>query len=231
MRHSFVTLLQWFKRWRMAPGPSDAEEDRSAMLERLGATLTASEDLLARTDPLEEADFTLIGKFIQVYCYCDLNARRIIDTVRFACTGQEEEFASKLIETDVLLHLKRCAETWRGPEHIAVGIRRAVATIEMHRTMRNSFAHWAMRRTRDGKGYVMLTMQVSEVKKRGRDPHGRDEATWCLVLRRHVLEETKKLNGHGEYLAALAAHLHVHRAELRALHLAATDGNEVSLPS
>lgn len=230
MRYSFASLLQWIKRGRAAPGANDGEEDRSVTLKRLGTTLTASEDLLAGTGSLQEADFTLIGKFIQIYCYCDLNARRIIDAVRFARTGQEEEFASKLNETDVLLHLKQCAEAWLGPEHIGDGIRRAVVTLEMHRNMRNSFAHWAMRRTDDGKGYVMLTMQAGEVKKRGQDPHGRGEATWGLVLRRHVLEETMKLNGHGEYLASLAAHLHVHHAELRALHLAAAGGNATTLP-
>jgi hypothetical protein len=230
MRHLFASLLQWIKSGRAALAGGDTEQDRGVTLDQLGATLTVSEDLLAGTAPLEEADFTLIGKFIQIYCYSDLNARRIIDTMRFARTGQEEEFASKLNETDVLLHLKRCAETWVGPEPIGDGIRRAVATLEMHRVMRNNFAHWAMRRTADGVGYVMLTMQVGEVMKRGQNPHDRDAATWCLVMRRRVVEETLKLNGHGEYLASLAAHLHLHRAELRSRHLAAAGGNATPSP-
>lgn len=194
------------------------------MLDQLGATLRGSEDLFAETSPLEEKDFTLIGKFIQIYCYSDLNARRIIDTIHFARTGREEEFASKLIEKDVLLHLARCAEPW-VPEHIGDRIRKAAATLEMHRIMRHSFAHWAMRRAGDGKGYVILTMQASEVKKRGLDPHGCGELKWGLMPRRHVLEEIEKLNGHGEYLAALAAHLHATRAQLRGLYLATAGEN------
>lgn len=225
MRHSFASLLNWIRGRRAQLGPDEAVEDGSVTLDQLGATLTASEDLLAGTSSLEEDDFNLIGKFIQIYCYSDLNARRIIDTVRFARTGREEEFASKLNEIDVLDHLKRCVEPWVGPEHIGDGIRKAAVTLGMHRVMRNSFAHWAMRKTGDGNGYIMFTMQAGEVKKRGHNPHGRDEATWGLVLCRHVLEEFEKLNGHGEYLAALAAHLHTNRAELRALHLAATGGN------
>lgn len=225
MRHPFASLLNWIRKRRAGHGADEAQKEGSVTLDQLGATLKSSEDLLAETSPLEEEDFTLIGKFIQIYCYSDLNARRIIDTVRFARTGREEEFASKLNEIDVLDHLKRCVEPWVGPEHMADGIRKAAATLEMHRIMRNSFAHWAMRRTGDGNGYIMFTMQAGEVKKRGQDPHGRDEATWGLVLCRHVLEETEKLNGHGEYLAALAAHLHTNRAELRALHLAAAAGS------
>ncbi len=214
-------LISWLRRIKsphQVENASDEKANRSEELEKIGAELTASENLLAESTSLTEADFTLVGKFIQIYCFCDLNARRIIDTVRFARTGLENEFASSLNETDVLLHLKKCAESWVGPTHIGEGIRRAAVTLEMHRIMRNSFAHWAMRRTADDDGYIMFTMNAGEVKKRGRDPNRRDEATWGLVLRKHVEEEMEKLNGHGEYLAKLAAHLEETRAQLRALH-------------
>ena len=221
MRDLFARWARGGDTHRHAKTAVDVEQARREALGKLHARLAASEDLIAATGSLAEADFNLIGKFIQVYCFSDLNARRIIDIVRFARTGSAEEFASSLNETDVLLHLKRCATPWIGPDHIGDGIRRAAATLEMHRVMRNSFAHWAMRRTDDGAGYVMLSMNAVEVKRRGQGPNAADEATWGLVLREHVLEEMEKLNGHGEYLARLAAHLHEHRAELRALHLGA----------
>lgn len=227
MRHAFTSLLKWIRRRRTQLGLDEAVKHGPVMLDKLGATLRGAGDLFAETSPLKEEDFTLIGKFIQIYCYSDLNARRIIDTLHFARTGREEQFASKLIEKDVLLHLGRCAEPW-VPEHIGDGIRKAATTLEMHRTMRHSFAHWAMRRAGEGKGYVILTMQVSEVKKRGLEPHGCSELKWGLMPRQHVLEETDKLNGHGEYLAALAAHLYATRVDLRQLYLAKIHENAES---
>ena len=100
---------------------------------------------LAATTDLCEVDFALMGKLIQLYCYADLNARRIIDSLRHAMFGPEARCASRLQDAQVFPKLREVvSELWDS--NLKEGVLKAVDTVEMHRIHRHNFAHWAARR-------------------------------------------------------------------------------------
>lgn len=205
--------------------PRARARSREYDAQTLERALQASPPLIEHSRPLRASDFRLIGTFIQTYCFCDFNARRIVDTVRTAKTGTEARFAAVLNDTDALDHLRRCADEEALPASLRDGIRKAAVTLDMHRPIRHRFAHCAVRRTPDGRGYFMLTMNANEAKRRGTAIGMPDHAMRGVMPRSHLRDELRGLQVHGRYLARLAAHLHEHRDELRTVFEANLHGD------
>jgi hypothetical protein len=171
-----------------------------------------SAGFMALTDELREEDFTFVGKLIQTYCYADLNARRIIDGISGAA-GKVQN-GSILNDTDVLLHLRKVAETL-PPSNVREGILRAVELVEMHREQRHNFAHWAVRRIKDHDVFVIFTKNAHEAKKRDGVELPQGEFKFGLAPVRLLKEELEKLVGHSKYLAESAIYVEKNISSLR----------------
>ncbi len=169
---------------------------------------------LSATTDLRDSDFALMGKLIQLYCYADLNARRIIDALRHAAFGAEARYASRLQDAQVFPKLREItAELWES--NIREGILKAADNMEMHRVHRHNFAHWAARRVGSEEALVLFTKNAREAERRDGEPQQPDELKYAIVPLGIFVEEVQKLEGHAQYLAKSAAHVERYIDEFR----------------
>lgn len=186
---------------------TDTTERLRAQITDIKTRFDADPDaFLASTADLRETDFALMGKLIQLYCYADLNARRIIDTLRHAAFGPEARYASRLQDAQVFPKLREiAAELWDSD--LKEGILKAADTVELHRIHRHNFAHWAARRVGSEDALVLLTKNAREAERRDGDPQEPDQLKYGIVPLHGFAEEVKKLEGHAQFLAQSAAHV------------------------
>ena len=166
--------------------------------------------------PLSAQEYELIGRFVQTYCFADLESRRVINHLTHVRKGVPTEFALKLNDKDALDHLMACAETCTWNLDLAEGIRKAAEILVQHRHLRHMFAHWAGRRVLGHDALIFFTASLGN-QKIPMDAvkfEENDEANmqYGLMPVSNVREELKKLEGHVKYLAAMAAQLEA-RAE------------------
>ncbi len=166
---------------------------------------------MSDTHPLKDRDYELIGRFVQTYCIADLEARRVINCVTHIRLGNSTTFALKLNDKDVLDHLMACADSCVWNLDLAEGIRKAAEIFVMHRQLRHMFAHWAGRRVPGHDVYIFFTASLDKQKL----PKGaikfeeEDDANmqYGVMPISNLLEETKKLERHVQYLANIGAQL------------------------
>ena len=114
-----------------------------AELKRLREELLVENDWISKSTCLPtDADFALMGKFIQLYCYAEFNARRLADALSTKITGLRAINYYRLNDTDLLIHLRKLASRDIWNPDMKSKILMAVDILEMHRTHRHSFAHW-----------------------------------------------------------------------------------------
>lgn len=208
------------KRLPTQPLETKPEESRDARIQELASRTVSQSAWLDNTELLSNSDYALIGGLIQIYCFADLNARRVINSLRAICDGDESAFASKLNEIDTLLHLEKMAKKWTGAENVSDGVLTAAKTLEMHRIHRHNFAHWVVKRIQDEDAFVILSMNAPEASKRDGNEIGKDEVKWGILLISDLKIEMVKLRGYSDFLAKLAVYLEDNKNELRTGHLA-----------
>jgi hypothetical protein len=189
-------------------------EEAEALILSIKRKLDAAHptDFMALTDDLRRVDFTLIGKLIQTYCFADLNARRVIDDIRGLTGGVQN--GAHLNDTDVLIHLKVVASTlpsWGCRD----GLIKAATTIEMHRTLRHCFAHWAVRRIKQHDVFIVMTKNGPEAKRRDGIEICADEFKYGLVPLEPMKAEMEKLVTDAKYIAESAAYIEQNLGKLR----------------
>jgi hypothetical protein len=160
-----------------------------------------------KTVPCEKEEFALIGAFIQAYCAVDFNARRIIAAVQQLSKQTPPINFNELNDTDVYLHLKKASENAHVESHVKDGIAKAASTLEMHRDFRHRFAHWVVRKVCDHEALFLLTGKKPDPKKHGGIDIAKGTNAYLIVPRAALIEETKKIFGHADYLAHVAVHL------------------------
>ncbi|RWP29079.1 hypothetical protein [Mesorhizobium sp.] len=193
-------------------------DQRLEDLQRFASDLTSDPNWLKKTELPRDSDFAFIGKFVQVYCSADLNARATINAMRFINKAEIADFAGSLNDTDVILHLNICASEWIGAPHIAEGVRKAASTLEMHRIHRHGFAHWVVRKVPGRNALVILTKNAKEAIRRDNSAQDREEAKFGIVQLSPLRHELDKLMGHSDYLGQLADYLEANRGLLRSEH-------------
>lgn len=199
-------------------------EQLAAQTAAIKAAVDANpEGFMAGTTDLREADFALIGKVIQLYCFADLNARRIIDALRHAALGADERIASRLKDAQVFPKLREAADHL-PPSNMRDGILRAAETVEMHRVHRHNFAHWAARRVREADALVIFTKNAREAERRDGEAQTPEELKYAIVPLASFPGELVKLAGHTDYLATTAAYIEQHFEQIRS-ELSETKGD------
>lgn len=164
---------------------------------------------LTKTDPLTTDDLILAGKVVQTFNYADLNARRIIDSVRHAALGPDKQNGGILQDKQVYEKLIEAAEMLPENTDLRKGLVKAAKTFEMHHVLRHSFAHWAMRRIPRQDALFMMTYNAQEGERRNgtrTEPH---EITYGVLPLAPMRAELEKLQGHSIFLAGEAARMHV----------------------
>lgn len=162
------------------------------------------EKFLRDTKDLQSSDLLLIGKIIQLYCFADLNARRIIDGLRLAAIGPHAATASTLVEADVLPHLKKAADLlWES--NLKKGLYKAADSIEINRSHRHLFAHWSARRVAGQNVLILFTKNATEAKRRDGITPEHNQMKFGMVPLDAFAVELPILEAHTEYLALSAS--------------------------
>lgn len=189
-----------------------AEQDR---IEKIRAQFEGDPALfLSKTLDLHDSDFSLIGRVIQLYCYADLNARRIVDSLRHAAFGPDARYGSQLQDAQVFPKLREIAgELWHC--NLKDGLLKAADTVELHRVHRHNFAHWAARRVREEEALVLFTKNAREAQRRDGQPQTPEEVKYAIVWLGHFPDEVSKLQAHTQYLAESAAHVELNLEQFR----------------
>ncbi|MET7141296.1 MULTISPECIES: hypothetical protein [unclassified Xanthomonas] len=167
--------------------------------------------IISDTDPLSAQDYELIGTFIQTYCIADLESRRVVNCLTHIRLGEPTAFALKLIEKDVLDHLVASADSCTWNIDLAKGILKAAEIFVQHRQIRHIFAHWAGRRVPGHDAFIFFTASLDKQKTPVDATffEKSDDANikYALMPISNLVEEQKKLKGHAQYLATIAAEL------------------------
>jgi hypothetical protein len=177
-----------------------------AVLGRLRHELLAESNWIdAKTDLPTDADFALMGKFIQLYCYAEFNARRLADALSTKIRGLKSIKYYRLNDPDLLVHLRKIVDRDIWKPGVRSNVLTAIDILEMHRTHRHSFAHWVVRKHTEADVYVILSMNAGEAEKRDPGPHSDGTAKFGLMPVEILKVELKKISEHGDYLAKLVA--------------------------
>ena len=194
------------------------EKDPDPRLELITKIKTSFESdptaLINQTQNLNQADVAMIGTVIQLYCYADFNARRIVDVLRHAATGKPRS-VSRLQDAQVFPTLEGLVREHLWDGQLKDGLLHAASTVEMHRLHRHNFAHWIARRVKGADALVMFSMNAREAERRDGISQQPKEAKFAVLPLAGFSDEVRKLQGHTNYLARTAADLENHVDELR----------------
>lgn len=211
---------------RSSPDALQQIPARPEMDELLKARMSLGH-LTQDTRPLSGQDYELIGKFIQTYCIADLEARRVINCLTHIRQGEPTAFALKLNDKDALDHLIICADNCTWNPDIAEGIRKAAEIFVLHRQLRHMFAHWAGRRIPGHDSLIFFTASFDKQKlpKDSVKIEEEEDANmqYGVMPIPNLLQEQKKLEGHAQYLANMAAQL-----EAKAIQIAKDFAQDVA---
>ncbi|HDS1733214.1 hypothetical protein [Pseudomonas sp. BP8] len=172
-----------------------------AIVNRLVATRNDVE-LLQHLEGVGKDEFALMGELVQVYCSADALCRGLIAILRKKREGSASDFAFKLVDADVLIHMRKEAQqTILSID--TVGIISAIEILEMHRDFRHTFSHWVVKKYRAGNYLVAFTKNKKEGENRDGIALTGGQAKLMVFPVAELLIELDKLKGHCEFLAEL----------------------------
>lgn len=158
---------------------------------------------IEQAKPPSVRDFALIGRLVQLYCFADFCARRIIDAADEAAKGEEHRRAAHLKDHDVFAHLRRVAAKFEKEDHRATA-NRAADIMEMHRENRHRLAHWAVRKTRNGKTFILLSKDARRASKEHGRKVGNRSVSYGFITKKWLQLEVGKLERHAQNLSLMA---------------------------
>lgn len=184
-----------------------AVDHRIELIEKLTALVGKNPtSFMELTMSPSDEDFAVMGKLIQLYCFADLNARRIIDAICGAFEGPDARRASRFQDGQVFPKLTEISEYYLPDGVLKDGIIKAARTVEMHRVHRHNFAHWAARKFKNHNALILFTKNAREVEKRGREAQSPEELEYVIFPLEGFEVELGKLAGHSDYLAHAAVY-------------------------
>jgi len=145
-------------------------EHKTPRIEALQAIVRAAPaEELFKFPVLQPADHQLIGMFIQIFNYIDLNLRRAIET--FAQAGLLQGETAKKYPN---IHSSKVASAVQDAVHAMdatiediAEATRILEIIERRREVRNLLGHWAARRIAGEDAIVLLTKNENDARKIG----------------------------------------------------------------
>ena len=184
----------------VASAQASSEAETRAIVDLLVATKNDGE-LLQHLGGIDKEEYALMGELVQTYCQADALCRGLVAILRQKREGAPSDFAFKLFDTDVLIHMRKEAqETILSID--TAGIIAAVEILEMHRDFRHTFSHWVVKNTRPA-----TTWWRSPKQKEGENRDGitltSGQAKLMVFPVAELLVELDKLRGHCKFLADL----------------------------
>lgn len=175
------------------------EESRRELI-RISRRIKGAE--LEHTERLRPTDLQWMAELIQLYNHIEFNLRRCIEV--FTLAGMIEQSDKKT----PMGGLSRIALT--GIRQLEDGAfwEARIKEIELHRDMRNLFAHWAARRITGEDAYLILTKNPQESNKRLGRSIDHDHSTHGIVLIKDLKWLVAHISQHDRLLAEATSEWH-----------------------
>ncbi|MFP3403403.1 hypothetical protein [Pseudomonas putida] len=185
----------------VASAQASSEAETRAIVDLLVATKNDGE-LLQHLGGIGKEEHALMGELVQTYCQADALCRGLVAILRQKREGAPSDFAFKLFDTDVLIHMRKEAqETILSID--TAGIIAAVDILEMHRDFRHTFSHWVVKKYKAGDYLVAFTKNKKEGENRDGITLTSGQAKLMVFPVAELLVELDKLRGHCKFLADL----------------------------
>ena len=157
--------------------------------------------------PLEREDMFLIGAFVQVFNFIELNLRRSIEVF---CAADLIE-RKKSFHTSELVELVKTAVTRLSIAGAELDdILGKLDEIEFRRPYRNLLAHWAGRRIPKHDAIVLLSMDGKDaLAALGASTISQDYCAYSIMLLPDIRELLAHVSTYGEWLAKKTAEWHI----------------------
>lgn len=162
--------------------------------------------------PLEREDAYLIGAFIQVFNFIELNLRRSLEV--FCSAGLVER--TKHFQTYELVKLLKT-----GLKRTSITSQRLEDTlgkldeIEFRRPFRNLLAHWAAKRIPGHDAIVLLTMDTKDALSVGINwPSNKDHCTYSIMMLPDLRGLLQHVSKYDEWLAHQVSEWHTQLSNL-----------------
>lgn|GEM_PF-2915959 len=175
-----------------------AESNRE--LTRISRRINGAE--LQNTERLRPSDLQCMAELIQLYNHIEFNLRRCVEI--FTHAGMIEPSNKKT----PMGGLSRVALT--GIRQLEDGDfwEARLTEIELHRDMRNLFAHWAARRITDEDAYLILTKNPQESNRRLGRPIDLNHSTHGIVLVKDLKWLVSHISHYDKLLAEATSEWH-----------------------
>jgi hypothetical protein len=157
--------------------------------------------------PLRQEDACLIGTFVQVFNFIELNLRRSVEVFCAANLLQRKNhfYPSELVKS------VKCAVTRLGlsdPE--LIDVLGKLDEIEFRRPFRNLLAHWAGRRLPGHDAIVLLSMDSRDaLSVVGENAISKDHCIYSIMLLPDLRGLLKHVSAYDEWLGRKASEWHI----------------------
>ncbi|WP_246873460.1 hypothetical protein [Pantoea ananatis] len=139
--------------------PTEYRNERTEYLE-----LEANKHQMNELWNLTSEDFILLGKYIQMYCFIELNIHRLFNNLKstglFKTKSKDRVNVPYILDKLIELVSDNLVESSRVDETIG-----KLKEIKFSRDYRNIFAHWAAKRIPNEDGIIFFASDAQDYKK------------------------------------------------------------------
>jgi len=160
------------------------QEFRTDKVERLQAIVDSFDGDVSRLEELKEDDLKLIGHFVHLYNFIELNLRRSVQA--FASAGLLGDIKPRryrrFAPADLIKTVKEVVSRLELPTSDIEDAHRKLDEIEERWKVRNIFAHWAGRRVPKEDGIFFMSLDARDEKQIMGTDYSDDDSTPNFTL-------------------------------------------------
>lgn len=151
--------------------------------------------------PLNDKDHLLIGKYIQIFNFIELNVRRSLFSVAAANGIAVKKEINPANLSDEFLRVLKCI--CNGEEFVDAD--RCLRDIELGRRYRNLMAHWAARKIADKDAYLFLSFDGRDIRKVLNKERDDESLVYAVIFEADVRGLMKRMANYEVWIAKNSA--------------------------
>ena len=149
---------------------------------------------------LTSEDFMLLGKYIQMYCFIELNIHRLFNNLKSAglvkTKSKDRVNVPYILDKVIELMSHNLIESSKVDETIG-----KLKEIKFRRDYRNIFAHWAAKRIPNEDGMIFFASDAQDYKKTFERTINADIAAYAIFDVADIRGLVTHLSGYEEWIA------------------------------
>ena len=188
-----------------APPPHRSEAEARREAESVNQWMRDSgEEVLDSLLPLTGRDLLTVGILIQLFCYADFNARRILEIID-KVEGRSPTAGQALRDGQVMSTLAERLPRLNLPEEEIEQARVVLRMIDDFMIHRHNLAHWAARRVPHADALLLMTKNTREARRRTGTGLSRYEMQYAVVPIPELRANIPILQNNADWLAVRAS--------------------------